>query len=91
MKYSHHQKQQHVTCWQQSGLTQRVYCQQHGISLSRFKNWPARYTAQSYTCLPITITPTAEEKKIILYHLTGVRVALPADQLPTVLQALLSC
>jgi hypothetical protein len=90
MKHSIKQKQAHVIAWQQSGLTQQSYCTQHGLTLSSFKNWPKRYGVRP-VCLPVAITSTPAAENMVLTHPNGVRVQIPAQQLPILLQALLPC
>ncbi len=70
MKLTIKQKQEHVANWRQSGLTQSIYCQQHGINPNSFKNWPHLCVAQSYSCLPVTIIPAIEQGKEIILELT---------------------
>jgi hypothetical protein len=31
--------QNHIEQWQQSGVSQRVYCQEHNLALNTFGNW----------------------------------------------------
>ena len=34
--------QAHVKAWSESGLTQRAYCQEHGLSEAQFSHWKPR-------------------------------------------------
>jgi hypothetical protein len=38
-KYSKTEKAEHWQQWKQSGLSQRKYCERHGLKQSSFKNW----------------------------------------------------
>ncbi len=33
----------HLDGWRRSDLNQREYCEQHGLPLKRFGNWPTRF------------------------------------------------
>ena len=91
MKHSIQQKQAHVRAWRQSGLTQQAYCEQQGLTLGSFKNWPKRYRIHP-VCLPVHITSATEPAgNIVLTHPSGIRVQIPAQQLTILLQALLPC
>ena len=38
-KYSKTEKAEHWQQWKQSGLSQKKYCERHGLKQSSFKNW----------------------------------------------------
>lgn len=44
--------QGHVDGWQQSGLSQRNYCQRHGLAVSTFQLWRRRLVAERVSSRP---------------------------------------
>ena len=42
---SHEEWQRLITEQQQSGLSQRAFCREHGLALSSFRNWKQRLAA----------------------------------------------
>jgi hypothetical protein len=53
----------HFIRWQRSGLTQREYCQEHGLALSTFQLWRRRSavgrTEQCLDIIPVAHAPRA--------------------------------
>jgi hypothetical protein len=43
--------------WQQSGLTVRAFCEQHGLSQPSFYAWRRRLHAPDTTFLPVDVVP----------------------------------
>jgi hypothetical protein len=50
----------HWTAWQSSGLSQRAYCHQHGLSYSAFGYWRSRVRGAAITPPP-TFVPVLVE------------------------------
>lgn len=67
MEYSDATQQQMfsmITCWQQSGLTQKDYCEQHSIRYHVFHYWYRKYrdtqlSDQQAGFVPLQIQPSA--------------------------------
>ena len=72
---SRNEWQRLVAGWERSGLTQKVYCARHGISVASLQRWrrifegdatpQPRVTSPVSECVPVTLvgepgTPTAE-------------------------------
>jgi hypothetical protein len=49
----------HVDGWQKSGISQRDYCEAHGLALSTFQLWRRRLMADRPTVVPVEIVPVA--------------------------------
>ncbi len=41
--------------WEKSGLTQRAYCEQHGLSLKSFENWRHRIRTSAESVPPFKV------------------------------------
>ena len=65
MQYSSEAEQQMftmITCWQQSGLTQKDYCEQHSIRYHVFHYWYKKYRDAQLSdkqpgFVPLQVTP----------------------------------
>ena len=94
--------QRHITSWQQSGLSQKAYCQQHQLCLSTFHNKYrelksdiAVASAKQFTVLPVIrpVTSAQTEPAVIsIQSPQGWRLecplTIPALTLTTLLSAL---
>lgn len=54
-KYSKTEKAEHWQQWKQSGLSQKKYCERHGLKHSSFKNWGQAQSA--YPLVPVILKP----------------------------------
>ena len=71
------QKLQMITAWQQSGLTQKAFCNAHNIAYHIFHYWYGVYrTAQktSDCFLPVNVIPAGNQELITLTGVNGIRV-----------------
>ena len=94
-RYNREEQKYHITQWRKSGLSQRAYCEQNGLSWSTFKNWNKRLkvaTTQTRFA-PIQVAPTTPTRWII-EAADGLRVHVPAhcdaNSLKTLINALRS-
>ena len=80
--------QQHFTAYQQSGLSQRHYCQQHQLAVSSFGYWRKRLRASA--CSQGKLIPVAVAQPVLanIYLPTGIRIEAPLDSLATLLPLL---
>ncbi len=79
--------QQHFTVWQQSGLSQRDYCQQHQLTFSSFGYWRKRLKEKGRSpskLVPVSIKPSST---IVISLPSGVRIEAPLHSLTDVLAA----
>ena len=69
--------------WQQSGLTQVIFCEHKKISPNTFTNWHNKYKAQPNALIkafiPVTIARNEQTicGEIEIHYPNGVRVVLP--------------
>jgi len=90
--FSPEQRRRHVEQWQQSGLSQRAYCQQQGIKQSTFKNWIDRNTGRETPAFaPVTLTEF-NATPVVIVTPDGFRIEIPVgsnhEQLDQLFQAL---
>lgn len=79
----------HVSAWSQSGLTQSVYCREHGLLPKLFSAWVGRMKRSSaelatpLTMVPVVVQRQVEHAKFIspisLHHHSGWQLQLPAN------------
>ena len=50
----------HFEAWELSGLTQREYCSQHGISLKSFGNWRGQLKREAMAGPACTMGPLSQ-------------------------------
>ena len=63
-----------ISAWQQSGLSQRAYCGQHGVRYSLFHYWYKRYRDEqtapagqaSFVSLDLQPSPSAASVELLL-------------------------
>ena len=90
---------EHIKAWQASGLTQGVYCQQHGLNVKTFSRWFRAYrlSKQPTTPLliPVEIKPAAaathSAASLCLRLPKGQALELPVNISPRWLAELLQC
>lgn len=51
-KHDKHYREEHITSWQRSGLTQSEYCRQNGIPLTSFGNWKRSQSSDTIPASP---------------------------------------
>jgi hypothetical protein len=88
--------QHHIQAWQDSGLSQRAYCQKNNIKEYRFSHWKSRLAKNSVsgcfvrvpmpTHLPVPIKRSA----LHVYSPNGFRVDVEEDFDPGLLKRLLA-
>ncbi len=75
--------QERVAQWQASGVTQRAYAREHGLSEHQVSYWVRRMTIPRPTpaLLPVLVTPSAvpAEAAISLRSDLGWTLTLPSD------------
>jgi hypothetical protein len=81
--------QQHITEWQDSGLSQVVFCNQQKINIHNLQYWRRRLAppaAKPNRLTPVTITRSAPAR----VHIgSQVSIELSSEHLPNLLLALL--
>jgi hypothetical protein len=66
--------------WQQSGLSQKVFCTENNIAYHVFHYWYGVYKSEhkaSRSFLPVSITPAAVQERITLSGLSGIQLQVP--------------
>ena len=78
--YTQTERNRHIEQWRTSGLSQKAYCRQSGLSWTTFKNWHKRNKLEVVKPLfaPLQITPTNTSQWII-ETADGLRVHVPAN------------
>lgn len=69
-----------ISKWQQSGLTQKVFCMDNKIRYHVFHYWYKVYKTElnvSGSFLPVNIKPLARPEQITITGLNGLEVRLP--------------
>lgn len=60
--YSQEEQQRHIELWKASGLSQRAYCEHHGVPWTSFKNWQRKRPDERVSFAPVElshdVTPT---------------------------------
>ena len=87
---SEKQMNDHIDQWKQSGLSQKNYCEQHGLVLHQFVYWVGkRRKAQENRADFITLSMPHQQGDIQLRLPNGVEIALPANTPVSYLKALI--
>ena len=71
------QKLQMVTAWQQSGLTQKAFCNTHNIAYHIFHYWYGVYRRSQKTSdcfLPVNIISAGNQELITITGVNAIRV-----------------
>ena len=90
---------EHIKAWRASGLTQAVYCQQHGLNAKSFSRWFKTYQLSNQSAkpliIPVEIKPTAATmqatESMWLRLPKGHTLALSGNISPRWLAELLQC
>jgi hypothetical protein len=90
---------EHIKAWQASGLTQGVYCQQHGLNVKTFSRWFKAYRLSNQSTKPLlipveikTAADTLPSTEPIWLRLSkGYSLELPSNISPRWLAELLQC
>ena len=90
---------EHIKAWQASGLTQAVYCQQHGLNVKTFSRWFKAYRLSKQPTkpllIPVEIKPAADTspatESLWLRLPKGHSLELPGNISPRWLAELLQC
>jgi hypothetical protein len=88
---------EHIKAWQASGLTQGVYCQQHGLNVKTFSRWFRAYRLSKPPAKPILMPveiKSANTQAIASLWLRlpkGHSLELPGNTSPRWLAELLQC
>jgi len=90
---------QHIEAWQQSGLTQALYCEQHQLKKGTFSARLSEYRrlnlSQAVALIPVqvaSVVPTpASSSNLVLTHNNGHRLELPTSVSAAWLAELLKC
>ena len=88
---------EHIKAWQASGLTQGVYCQQHGLNVKTFWRWFRAYRLSKQPAtpllIPVEIKPAATHATASLWLRLpeGQSLELPSNISPRWLAELIQC
>jgi len=80
--------QQHITDWQESGLSQLAFCKQRDIKQHNLQYWRKRLAVpidKPKTLIPVTIARSAPARLLLG---SQVAIELPTENLPDLLLAL---
>jgi len=74
----------HIDSWKRSGLTQKAFCQQHGLGLASFRRWRAIAMREGkpaessvVTFLPVNVVePGAADLTVVIND--SLRIEIPA-------------
>jgi hypothetical protein len=68
----------HIDAWRRGNVSQRVYCEAHGLSRKSFANWRQRFQYEE----AVLERNARRKRKARALHArdSGARVALPADR-----------
>ena len=73
-----------VEQWQQSGMSQRAFCQQHHLKVSTFGYWVGR-SKQSQACpggfSPIDVSGASAGQQVEIIYPNGVKLAVGTQDL----------
>ena len=84
------QMNDHIDQWKQSGLSQKSYCEQHGLVLHQFVYWVGkRRKSEEHRAEFITLSMPQQQCDIHLRLPNGVEIALPANTSVSYLKALI--
>jgi hypothetical protein len=89
-------RREHIEAWQSSGMTQRAYCQVHGLNVKTFGSWVRAYRGvqhnRSASMIPVTIKPMSLPVDVLRLRGRGDHVLeLPPTVAPHWLGELLKC
>ena len=74
-----------VCQWRESGLTRNEFCQQHGVSLSKFGYWISRFKEAQPggdgSFIPMGSPKTAGHPVLSIIYPNGVRLEVPSADL----------
>ena len=78
-------RENHISCWRKSGLTQKQYCLNQGIAISTFSYWIRKFGKEpensgSPRFYPLTVKDSPASPSSNGFH-TGVRLSLCNDKL----------
>ena len=85
-----------ISAWQQSGLSQRAYCEHHGVRYSLFHYWYKRYRDEQSTPLekasfvPLHLQPSPLAASVELLLADGRRLLFHQGVEASYLKALIS-
>lgn len=78
--------QQHFSAWEQSGLSQREYCEQHDLKLANFAYWRTRNNRKRRKLLPIAM---GHGDRVVLDLPYGIRLEVPESSLRSLLPVII--
>jgi hypothetical protein len=91
----------HISAWQSGGLSQRVYCDGHGLSLSSFGYWRRKLSDEAVKpngdqpgVMPIGVKPGALVEGVTISLPNGIVLRVPGlgdAMLGGLLRALAAC
>lgn len=88
------QKLQMTHQWQQSGLSQKAFCQANAIAYHVFHYWYGVYRSDkkiSHTFVPLQIKHTGGDQQITVTGISGIQIQFPfTDQAVCFVKQLLS-
>lgn len=84
-----------VRRWEESGLTQRVFCEQENIKEGTFNYWRKLYKEQraepsnGFVSLKVEAQPITEALEVI--YPNGVKLRIPQGTSPALVRQLIGC
>ncbi len=77
-------RENHISCWRKSGLTQKQYCLNQGIAISTFSYWIRKFGKEPETLgsprfYPLTVKNIPASRSSKGFH-TGVRLSFCNDK-----------
>ena len=64
---------EHIKAWQASGLTQGVYCQQHGLNAKSFSRWLKTYQLSNQSAKPVQSLSKGRLRSFLIFHTPSIR------------------
>lgn len=83
--------QQHHQQWQQSGLTQKAYCQQHELKLANFRYWRSRLQAKGAVSAKLIPLGPRSVEPVLSISAGALRIEIPLAAVDQTLPIVLRC
>ena len=81
--------QQQMLGWSKSGLSQKTYCSQEGLTLSTFSYWRKRLKSSKGPCGKLIQVPLSSYGVSVRIAASGLQMDVPIDALEQVLPVIL--
>jgi len=73
--------QQQMIGWSKSGLSQKTYCSQEGLTLSTFSYWRKRLKSSRSSCGKLIKVPLSSYGASVRIVVSGLQIDVPIDAL----------